>query len=128
MATRRSDAVAGVVSFPDARGPHALLGHVHVRHARREEHVQHRHLPVVLGTPHRRPSSAGRGAVGARVLRFEQVGRLHVGLQAHGHRVDGLGERQLVVGSLGPGLLVVVLVLEHFPKELKKLCVIDSYY
>jgi hypothetical protein len=112
------DAVAGVVALPDAWGAHAVLGHVHVRDARREEHVQHRYLPVVLGTPRRRPSVPGRGAVRANVLRFEQVSRLDVFLQAHGHRVDGLGERQLVVGSLGPGLIVVVVVLEHFAKKL----------
>ena len=48
------DAVAGVVALGDARGAHALLGHVHVGDARREEHVQRRHLPVVLAARRRR--------------------------------------------------------------------------
>ena len=116
------DAVAGVVALGDARGPHALLGHVHVRDARGQEHVQHRHLPGVLGARRRRRRQrrvVGVGAVAA-LGRFERLGGASddAALQAHGHRVHGLGERQLLIGSLRPGLVVVVFVLDHFTQEL----------
>lgn len=96
------DAVAGVVTLGDARGPHALLGHVHVRDARGEEHVQHRHLPVVLGARRRRQRRVAVVVVGAVALRSERLSHRSdtAALQAHRHRVHGLGERQLVIGSL----------------------------